>query len=139
MEWHALLNAGKCSIHVHFTGGALTGYGVTPAEFTTSDKVVQHIIENSCYFKNKKIEVLRVTEEEAENKTKSKAAKGCEVLGMSGVAGRPELSKTQVTVSCLEDAKEYLIENHGIVSSKLRSTKSIFETAASLGIEFNGI
>ena len=33
MEWVALIECGKATVKVHFSGGSLTGYGVTPAEF----------------------------------------------------------------------------------------------------------
>lgn len=136
MEWHALLNVGKCCIHVDFTGGALSGYGVTPAEFTTSDPVIQHVIESSGYFKSGKIKVLRASEDKTENNAADKKYK---ILGHSGIGTDKESFRTQVAVTCLDDAKEYLVENHGIAASKLRSMKNIVETAASLGIEFNGI
>lgn len=51
-----------------------------------------------------------------------------------------EESKTkQVTVSCLEDAKDYLAEQYGISRTQLRSEAKIKEKAASLGIEIVGI
>lgn len=59
MEWVALINAGKAQMKVHFSGGSLTGYGVTPATFTTEDPMKQAIIENSHYFKSGKIYLSR--------------------------------------------------------------------------------
>lgn len=62
MEWVALIVCGKATVKVHFSGGSLTGYGVTPAEFTTQNPMTQAIIENSKEFKNGKIFLLREIE-----------------------------------------------------------------------------
>lgn len=62
MEWQALIRCGKATLTVHFSGGSLTGYGVTPAEFTTENPMTQAIIENSDYFKKGKIFLMREVE-----------------------------------------------------------------------------
>ena len=62
MEWQALIRCGKATVTVHFSGGSLTGYGVTPAEFTTESPMTQAIIENSDYFKKSKIFLMREVE-----------------------------------------------------------------------------
>lgn len=62
MEWVALIECGKATVKVHFSGGSLTGYGVTPAEFTTQNPMTQAIIENSKAFKSGKIFLLREIE-----------------------------------------------------------------------------
>lgn len=62
MEWQALIRCGKATVTVHFSGGSLTGYGVTPAEFTTENPMTQAIIENSDYFKKGKIYLMREVE-----------------------------------------------------------------------------
>lgn len=45
----------------------------------------------------------------------------------------------QVVVTCLEDAKEYLVDTYELSRTKLRSKQSIVDAAASKGIEFVGI
>lgn len=62
MEWQALIRCGKATVTVHFSGGSLTGFGVTPAEFTTENPMTQAIIENSDYFKKGKIFLMREVE-----------------------------------------------------------------------------
>lgn len=62
MEWQAVIRCGKATVTVHFSGGSLTGYGVTPAEFTTENPMTQAIIENSEYFKKGKIFLMREVE-----------------------------------------------------------------------------
>ena len=62
MEWVALIECGKATVKVPVSGGSLTGYGVTPAEFTTQNPMTQAIIENSKEFKSGKIFLLREIE-----------------------------------------------------------------------------
>ena len=57
-DYEALIPAGRGEIRVSFTGGALTGYGVTPATFSTSDPVIQIMIERSPQFLSGKISLL---------------------------------------------------------------------------------
>lgn len=57
-----------------------------------------------------------------------------EVVGESDLAG-----KTVISVSCPDDAKEYLVEKFGISRTKLRWLKQIKEQAEANGIIFEGI
>lgn len=59
MEWVALIPTRSNMLRVRFTGGTLSGYGVTPATFTTSNAAVAHLIEKSYYFKAGKILLLK--------------------------------------------------------------------------------
>lgn len=61
VDWVAQIKAGAATVRVHFTGGALTSYGVTPAEYTTTNPFIQKVIEQSCYFKEGRIILLRRT------------------------------------------------------------------------------
>ncbi len=62
MDWVAQIKVGAATVRVHFTGGALTVYGVTPAQFATTNEVIQKAIEMSAYFKEGRIvELKRVT------------------------------------------------------------------------------
>lgn len=47
LEYEALIPVGDNHIRIRFEGGSITGYGVAPAVFATSDPVIQTIIENS--------------------------------------------------------------------------------------------
>lgn len=73
VDWVAQIKVGAASVRVHFTGGALTSYGVTPAEFTTSNPFIQKVIENSSYFKEGRIKVLRKATIEEPKKPAPKA------------------------------------------------------------------
>lgn len=62
MEWWVDIPTGskqKPMLKVRFEGGQITGYGVAPARFTTADPVVQHLIENSKYFRTGRIFKVR--------------------------------------------------------------------------------
>ena len=61
VDWVAQIKAGAATVRVHFTGGALTSYGVTPAEYTTANPFIQKVIEQSKYFKEGRITKLRST------------------------------------------------------------------------------
>lgn len=59
VDWVAQIKAGAATVRVHFTGGALTSYGVTPAEYTTANPFIQKVIEQSTYFKEGRIIIQR--------------------------------------------------------------------------------
>lgn len=59
IEWNALIPAGRTTLRVHFKGGSVTGYGVSPAIFTTDNPAVIHIIEHSHWFRDRKILLLK--------------------------------------------------------------------------------
>ena len=131
MEWQALIQAGKASVHVSFTGGGLTSYGVTPAEYSTNNPVMQRIIENSDYFKSGRIFVLR-KDKEAEEHVVAQT-----VEPKSDTTKAPE--QQVVDVSDPSEAKAYLIDHFGVEAGKLRSVKSIVEIGLQNGIVFKGI
>lgn len=131
MEWLALIQAGKASVHVSFTGGGLTSYGVTPAEYSTNNPVMQRIIENSDYFKSGRIFVLRKDKEAEEH------AVAQTVEPKSETTKAPE--QQVVDVSDPSEAKAYLIDHFGVEAGKLRSVKSIVEIGLQNGIVFKGI
>lgn len=72
LDWKAQISAGKAKVIVHFTGGAITAYGVTPAEYSTSNAFFQHVIEGSDYFKSGRIKLLREAEIEDDEVTKAR-------------------------------------------------------------------
>lgn len=64
LEWELHLNTGfmvKPFVKVRFEGGQITGFGVSPATFTTADTVIQRLIEESEWFKNGRIELIKAT------------------------------------------------------------------------------
>lgn len=128
MEWHAVIPIGKSSMCVKFTGGTLSGYGITPAKYTTSDEVIQKMIENSPHFRSGKIILYRVYE----NDKKVDAVKP----SVSEETPTQAAEKEIVEVASLDDAKEYLKENFGVAWNKLKTKASILEVAEKFNIEF---
>ena len=59
MEWQAILPAGKGRLIVHFTGGSITAYGVTPATYKTDNPAQQAIIETSNHFRTGRIFLVK--------------------------------------------------------------------------------
>ena len=75
MDWTTQIKTGKVSVSVHFTGGALTAYGVTPAKYSTSNPFFQSVIENSKQFKSGRIELLGTMEVPDDAATKARKAR----------------------------------------------------------------
>ena len=119
VDWVALIKVGAATIKVHFTGGAMTKYGVTPAEYTTDNEFIQNVIEQSNYFKQGRIIKLRSIHIAGTDKAKKEFK----------MADGSKLEEVQVT--CLQDAQNYLKENYGIPAYKVRK----IETAKVLGME----
>ena len=59
VDLQCVIPVGKARAVVHFTGGTMTAYGVTPAEYSTGDPVRQKIIEGSLLFRQGRIILLR--------------------------------------------------------------------------------
>lgn len=47
LEYEAIIPGGGTYFRVRFEGGSITGYGVSPAIFSTADPVLQYVIEQS--------------------------------------------------------------------------------------------
>lgn len=153
MEWQALISVGKAKVSVPFTGGMLTGNGVTPATYTTSNKVLQKVIENSAYYKSGKIYLVRqIAEPESTPSPASvTAGKGTGSSSRQSIPEHPETPESpdgakedadtpkQVEVSDLDAAKSYLMETFGVRASDLRSKAAIQSQAKAHGIELVGL
>ena len=62
MEYQALIKVGKATLKVPFTDGSMTAFGENPAQFTTTNFIVQHAIENSFDYKRGRIKTVNVIE-----------------------------------------------------------------------------
>lgn len=102
MDWVAQIRVGAASVRVHFTGGALTTYGVTPAEYTTSNPFIQKVIENSSYFKEGRIIIQRRTEIKEPKKPAVKAKPKAQAVSQPAPVPQPKvegpIEEAQVTV-----------------------------------------
>lgn len=156
VDWVAQIKAGAATVRVHFTGGALTSYGVTPAEYTTDNPFIQKVIEQSTYFKEGRIKLLRRSEIAAAPKPKAKtlpAPQPQTVRAVSGtaapasaegqeaaasVADKADTGLTRVEATCLQDAQAYLQEHFNIASYKVRSYEAAQRAASEHGVLFVG-
>lgn len=93
VDWVAQIKVGAASVRVHFTGGALTSYGVTPAEFTTSNPFIQKVIENSSYFKEGRIIVQRRAKIEESQKPAPKAKPKAQPAPQPAPAPQPKVEE----------------------------------------------
>ena len=122
MEWHCQIATGGATFHFEFVDGIMTAHGSTPAKFKTDNILFQSIIENSNYFKNGRIKLLKTIVLEADEPK--------EVV-------KDEVKK--INVSCLEDAKQILCDEYGVDALSLTGKRSIVNAAKERKIEFEGI
>lgn len=142
MDWTTQIKAGKAMVTVHFTGGALTAYGVTPATYSTTDAFFQRVIEGSAQFRSGKIALLSEMEvggnpdaaDAARKEAKDKAAVGAADAARTVAKDEAEDGDEEVTVVEVPDrydAVVYLKEHFpdkGYTSTALR-TKAAFDAA----------
>lgn len=142
MDWTTQIKAGKAMVTVHFTGGALTAYGVTPATYSTTDAFFQRVIEGSTQFRSGKIALLSEMEvgghpgaaDASPKVAKDKAAVGASDAALTEAKGEAEDGEeegTVVEVPDRYDAVVYLKEHfpgNGYTSTALR-TKAAFDAA----------
>lgn len=86
MDWTTQIKVGRAAVSVHFTGGALTAYGVTPAKYSTSNPFFQKVIENSDLFKSGRITILSAIEVADDAATKARKARAA-----AKVAAKPAM------------------------------------------------
>ena len=142
MDWTTQIKAGKAMVTVHFTGGALTAYGVTPATYSTTDAFFQRVIEGSAQFRSGKIALLSEMEvgghpdaaDAARKVAKDKATVGVADAAHTVAKGEAEDGDEECTVVEVPDrydAVVYLKEHfpdNGYTSTALR-TKAAFDAA----------
>lgn len=143
VDWVAQIKVGAATLRVHFTGGALTAYGVTPAEYTTSDPFIQKVIEQSNYFKQGRIIIQRQIETDEPRKRVPKGQPKGEPAPQptpveTEAEGTATAGPTKVEVTCLPDAQAYLQENFNISSYKVRNCETAQKIAYEHGFEFTG-
>lgn len=126
LEWSAVIKAGKAAINVMFSGGSLNGYGITPATYTTSNAIIQAIIENSAYFQSGKIKLLSTAPLVDPLK---------EVVTDLDTVGSVKPKKEVLEVYNCSDARIWLKE-HKNISVVGKSKNEIKEIAAANGISF---
>ncbi|MDE7381319.1 MAG: hypothetical protein K2N03_04240 [Muribaculaceae bacterium] len=122
IEWHVMIKAGRVEIPISFTGGHLSGYGVSPAEFTTADPVLQHAVEDCSYFKSGRIRILR---KYPDDNSSAPAEEYPPAVSPPAVIDVPDLASARLQLSRLTD----------IPPSRLRTRPDIEAAAEKHGIK----
>lgn len=117
MEWQCDIKSGKAMLHVPFTGGTQTEYGVTPAKYTTENPVIQAMIERSDHFKRGRIVLLSRT---------GTAAKETATVKIEG--------KEEKSFATLADAKQWLAAEYNVTASTIKTVADAVAAAAKNGV-----
>lgn len=136
IEWSILLNVAGRIMNIDFEGGLASGTGIRPASFTTRNEIVQFAIENSGHFKQGRIILVSEMDIEEPNEV---IAEATEIIPTdTEVAAEDNL--TEVEVSSLEEAVDYLVSNFDDAKKQqLRSKVTAKTFAETKGIRFVGL
>lgn len=136
IEWSILLNVAGRIMNIDFEGGLASGTGIRPATFTTRNEIVQFAIENSGHFKQGRIILVSEMDIEEPNEV---IAEATEIIPTdTEVAAEDNL--TEVEVSSLEEAVDYLVSNFDDAKKQqLRSKVTAKAFAETKGIRFVGL
>lgn len=138
MEWSALIGNGSVCVRVEFTGGSVTGYGVTPAEYTTGNPVIQALIEGSDYFRSGRIRLLRGTPGVTGGEVVRKRNKGVSATAVKGEACLPlHCAGEETEAEDINDARRILL-TRGYGADALLDAKSIRKCARACGLVIRG-
>lgn len=99
-----------------FEGGAVSGLGSRAASYTTNDKNVQELLENSKEFKSGMIKIAEVYGAEPEK-----------------VA---ETINNVVEVTTIQQARQYLMDNCEVPIEELQTRANVKEVATKMNITF---
>ena len=89
MEYQSIIKIGRATLKVMFTDGSITAMGQNPAQYTTSDFIVQHAIENSSDFKKGRIHVVNTIELDEEVRIERNPAKPTTLHAPSPAEAKP--------------------------------------------------
>lgn len=132
IDWQAQIKAGKASLVINFTGGGLTSYGITPAQYTTENILYQKVIENSRDFKRGKIKLLRTVPLSATADVASNSVTDIEEVRK--VVPKENIREVLSVYNC-SDARIWLKE-HKNISVVGKSKQEIIEIATANGVSF---
>ena len=114
MEYQAIIKIGRATLKVMFTDGSITAMGQNPAQYTTSDFIVQHAIENSSDFKKGHIHVVSTIELDEELHIERNPAKPstrtAKVAAKAVIDNKPTEAFSSHTTSVAEDVVDETTE-----------------------------
>lgn len=114
MEYQAIIKIGRATLKVMFTDGSITAMGQTPAQYTTSDFIVQHAIENSSDFKKGRIHVVNTIELDEDVRIERNPAKPstqtANVAAKAVIDNKPTEASSSHTTPVAEDVADETTE-----------------------------
>lgn len=114
MEYQAFIKIGRATLKVMFTDGSITAMGQNPAQYTTSDFIVQHAIENSSDFKKGRIHVVSTIELDEELHIERNPAKPstqtANVAAKAVIDNKPTEASSSHTTPVAEDVADETTE-----------------------------
>lgn len=122
---------GKTDVVCNFADGNLQSREPIPASYTTSNPIIQHVIECSEMFKGGKIFLIM----EYDNGAEELPAK-VEPEKPKKAKAEPKKARTVESVKTFGDAVTMLMTENGVVASDLTSLDSVLKKAAELNISF---
>lgn len=123
-------------MNIDFEGGLASGTGIRPATFTTRNEIVQFAIENSGHFKHGRIILVSEMDIEEPNEVIAEATE----INPTDTEEVVEDNLTEVEVSSLEEAVDYLVSNFDDAKKQqLRSKVTAKAFAETKGIRFVGL
>ena len=92
LEWQLALTAGEAVVRLHFKGGSMTSGNFIPAKFSTDNPAIQHLIENSAYFKKGRIFLHSAREKVSDKKETVNESKSSEIQKNGTPSNKPHLN-----------------------------------------------
>lgn len=127
------LPVGKGSVVCNFTNGNLQSKEPIPASYTTSNPIIQHVIEHCEKFLGGKIYIMAKYDNEAPE----------EAPGVKAEPEKPKKTKkverkarVMDEVTTFGEAVTALMTEDGVKTSDLKSVESCIRVAENLGISF---
>lgn len=147
IEWKPVIHIGQATFCPLFTGGSVSGFGITPATYKTSNPAEQHIIEHSSHFKSGRI-TLRYTldaptlqeegdeVEEVANDSAAHQDKDSVELppNRTKKTEDPSISEEKEFGS-LSDARAWLFDTYGIDKSSVITKAAVAKAARAKGVK----
>lgn len=134
MEYQAIIKIGRATLKVMFTDGSITAMGQNPAQYTTSDFIVQHAIENSSDFKKGRIHVVNTIELDEEVRIERNPAKPSTQQAPSPAEAKP-VAATAAKVEEPQDIADEPTEETNAVDADEAESASADTPATEVDIE----
>lgn len=127
---------GQLKIRANFEGGSLTSQGIVPAEYKTSDMLVQHIIESSDKYKKGLVTLSSAIDLEQDEENDIDQTPDS-VLGdiTGGSTANPSVTEYP-SVTNFQAAKSIMMSAHEVPLAELQTKDELIAKAASMNISF---